>query len=205
MATRKAAKVRTAKGARPGETVEARALPAGSATAPITLEDLHRIPAFSAMTKEDAARFLGVMETRTVAAGEPLFREGQLGDGLFVVLEGRVGIFKRNAKGGEREVAALDRHEVLGEMDLISDRPHTTGARVQADGRLLFLPKATFQKMLRDGNPGAASMVVYFARMLAGRLDANNRRMMEILDAAARPASSEFSEFKRRLLREWSF
>jgi len=74
-----------------------------------------------------------------------------------------------------------------------------------ADGRLLFLPKATFQKMLRDGNPGAASMVVYFARMLAGRLDANNRRMMEILDAAARPASSEFSEFKRRLLREWSF
>jgi CRP-like cAMP-binding protein len=157
------------------------------------------------MSAADAGRFLSAMEVRVVAAGEPLFREGQHGDGLFVILEGQVGIHKGNAKGGERQVAVLDRHEVLGEMDLISDRPHTTGARVAADGRLLFLPKRTFQSLLREGNPGAASMVVYFARMLAGRLDANNRRMLEILDASARPASSEFSEFKRRLLREWSF
>lgn len=205
MATRKVGSGRARKGARAGRTVEVKPRPGAADPPPISLGDLHRIPAFSTMAEEDAARFLAAMEARTVAAGEPLFREGQLGDGLFVVLEGRVGIFKRNAKGGEREVAVLDRHEVLGEMDLISDRPHTTGARVQADGRLLFLPKATFQRMLREGNPGAASMVVYFARMLAGRLDANNRRMMEILDAAAKPASSEFSEFKRRLLREWSF
>jgi CRP-like cAMP-binding protein len=173
--------------------------------AAISLAELRKIPAFAAMTPADAEAFLETMQERSVAAGEPLFRESSLGDGLFVVLEGRVGIFKRNAKGGEREVAILERNEVLGEMDLISDRPHTTGARVLSDGRLLFLPKGRFQEMLRRGNAGAASMVVYFARMLAGRLDANNRRMLEVLDAAAQPASSEFSEFKRRLLRDWSF
>lgn len=171
----------------------------------ISLEELRKLPAFASMGPDDAARFLDVMEERSVTAGEPLFQEGTLGDGLFVVLEGRVAIRKGNAKGGEREVAVLERHEVVGEMDLISDRPHTTAARAASDGRLLFLPKRRFQEMLRAGNAGAASMVVYFARMLAGRLDANNRRMMEVLDASAKPTSSEFSEFKRRLLRDWSF
>jgi CRP-like cAMP-binding protein len=199
--------VATGKPKASGKSRARRAPAAARAPVPksIPLGELRRIPAFAAMSDADAGRFLEEMSERRVAAGEPLFREGTLGEGLFVILEGRVGIFKGNAKGGEREVAVLDRNEVLGEMDLISDRPHTTGARVAADGRLLFLPKGSFQRMLREGNPGAASMVVYFARMLAGRLDANNRRMLEILDAGAKPSGSEFSEFKRRLLREWSF
>ena len=168
--------------------------------------DLAGIPAFAGMAPADRALFRGAMSERPMAEGEPLFREGDAGEGLWVVLEGDVSIVKKNAKGGEREVAVLESHEVIGEMDLISDRPHTTGARARTDCRLLFLPKKSFQDLLRKGNPGAASMVVYFARMLAGRLDANNKRMLELLDAPPRaPGSSEFSEFKRRLLKEWSF
>ena len=207
---------KTAKGA-PGTSRRASGAPSrggakrsraggGAKSAPsVRLEELRKIPAFASMTPADAALFLEVMKERSVTAGEPLFHEKSLGDGLFVILEGRVGIYKHNEKGGEREVATLEKNEVLGEMDLISDRPHTTGARAASDARLLFLPKGKFQDMLRAGNAGAASMVVYFARMLAGRLDANNRRMMQVLDASARPTSSEFSEFKRRLLRDWSF
>jgi len=168
--------------------------------------ELAGIPAFAGMNAADRDLFRGAMSERNLSEGEPLFREGDAGEGLWVVLKGDVSIVKRNAKGGEREVAVLEAHEVIGEMDLISDRPHNTGARARSDCGLLFLPKKAFQDLLRKGNPGAASMVVYFARMLAGRLDANNKRMLEILDAPPRaPGSSEFSEFKRRLLKEWSF
>jgi CRP-like cAMP-binding protein len=172
----------------------------------VPLKVLRAVPAFATMSDGDAALFLSLMEERTAAAGEPLFREGDVGSGLYVVLEGGVSIHRRNAKGGDREIAVLDRNEVFGEMDLISDRPHTSGAKAKSDSRLLFLPKKEFQDLLRQGNPGAASMVVYFARMLAGRLDANNKRMLEMLDGPAKqPGSSEFAEFKRRLLKEWSF
>jgi len=172
----------------------------------ISIAELRQIPAFSAMSTADAALFLSVMEERPSARGVPLFREGEAGEGLYVILDGRVSITKKNAKGGEREVAVLDRHEVFGEMDLISDRPHNSGAKGQQACRLLFLPKNGFQDLLRKGNAGAASMVVYFARMLAGRLDANNKRMLELLDGKQpAPGSSEFSDFKRRLLKEWTF
>ena len=173
----------------------------------ISLAELRHIPAFASMGPADAALFLSAMEVHAAARGEPLFREGEVGEGLYVILEGRVSITKRNAKGGEREVAVLEPHEVFGEMDLISDRPHNSGAKGHAACRLLFLPRRAFQEMLRKGNPGAASMVIYFARMLAGRLDANNKRMLEVLEGAARPGGhgSEFAEFKRRLLKEWTF
>ena len=177
----------------------------GSAKAGMILEDLVRIPAFHGMDWDDAAEFLSQMSERRVTAGEPLFREGEVGDGLFIIVEGSVSITRRNAKGGERELAVLTKDEVFGEMNLISDRPRTSGVRGKSDCRLLFFPRSEFQSLLRKGNRGATVLLLYFARVLAGRLDANNRKMMEVLDAAQRPASTEFSDFKRRLLKEWTF
>jgi CRP-like cAMP-binding protein len=177
--------------------------PANSAP---TKADLKKIPAFAAMGPSDLDTFLSLMEVRAATNGEPILREGTVGEGLFVILEGSVAIVRKNAKGGEREVAILEKSEVFGEMDLISDRPHTSGAKGRPGTRLLFLPKKAFQELLRKGNAGASALVIYFARMLSARLDANNKRMMEILEAPRDAArTGEFAEFKRRLLREWSF
>jgi CRP/FNR family transcriptional regulator, cyclic AMP receptor protein len=176
--------------------------PAGSV---ISLADFRRIPAFAGMSEEDSRMFLDLMTERPVARGEPIFREGEVGDGLYVILGGRVSIVKKNAKGGEREVALLEKHEVFGEMDLISDRPHTSGAKGAEGSLLLFLPRGEFQRLLLERHPGATSMVIYFARMLAGRLDHRNQEMMSILEGERKPADTEFADFKRRLLREWAF
>ncbi|MCK6480371.1 MAG: cyclic nucleotide-binding domain-containing protein [Planctomycetes bacterium] len=193
-------------GARPAGGAGIGAGTAAGIGAGIGMEELRKIPAFSGLGARDAAAFLGHMVLRSFATGEPVFSEGAVGDGLFVVVEGSIRVFKRNPKGGERELAILRKNEVLGEMDLISDRPHTAGARAAESSRLLFLPKREFQKLLLAGNPGATSMLIYFARMLAGRLDESNRTMMRILDEEKKPVhGSEFSEFKRRLLREWTF
>ena len=177
----------------------------GPAVQAVTLADLRNIPAFHGMDEDDAAAFLAHMTERRATAGEPIFSEGEVGDGLFIIVEGGVSITRKNAKGGERELAVLTKDEVFGEMNLISDRPRTSGVRGKSDCRLLFFPRSKFQDLLRKGNRGATVLLLYFARVLAGRLDANNRKMMEVLDAAQRPASTEFSDFKRRLLKEWTF
>ena len=193
---------KTTKGARRRAEKPAAAAPAAPA---ISLADFRRIPAFSGMNEEDARVFLSHMTGRPAARGEPILKEGERGEGLYVILQGRVTISKLNAKGGDRDVAVLERHEVLGEMDLISDRPHTVGARARESSLLLFLPRGAFQRLLVERNPGAIMVVIYCARMLAGRLDSQNRQMMDVIDGAKKPASSEFSEFKRRLLKDWTF
>ncbi len=206
--------------ARPAATADTMAVPAGRAEPPplaapaapglrspfITAEQLQKIPAFSELRPEDLRELLRALRERPVARGERIFAQGAAGEGLFAVLSGRVSIVKRNAKGGEREVAVLEKDEVFGEMDLLSERPHTAGAVAAESSRLLFLPKAAFHEMLSAGNRGAIEMLKYFTRMLAARLDSANRRMMEILERpGGAPRTSEFAEFKRRLLREWTF
>lgn len=177
-----------------------------AAAPPIPLDELRRIPAFANLSDGDAADLLSVSSVRDLARGDVVFTEGQLGDGLYAILSGSVNVVKRNAKGGERVVATLGVNEIFGEMDLISDRPHTSGIRGAEGTRLLFLPKTEFQRMLRAGSAGATAMVCYFAVMLAGRLDANNRRMISVLDEGApERRTSEFAEFKRRLLKDWTF
>ncbi len=171
----------------------------------LTLDRIRAIPAFACLSDEDANRVLEVSQVRDLAPGVPVFREGEVGDGLYAILEGHVRITKKNAKGGERDVATLDEDEVFGEMDLISDRPHTSTAKADGIARTFFLPKEAFQAMLKEGNRGATAMVIYLARMLAARLDENNQRMMQVLDRPSAPATSEFADFKRRLLSEWSF
>ncbi len=169
------------------------------------LGDLRRIPAFGTVSDGDAATLLRVMEIRSLARGATVFEEGQEGAGLYAILSGRVMIRKRNAKGGDRELVTLVQNEVFGEMDLISDRPHTTSARGAEATRLLFLPKKAFRDLLRAGNPGATAMLSYFAVMLASRLDATNRRMLAMLESPEAERTSEFSALKRRLLQEWTF
>lgn len=204
---RKAAALRQARGGTKDAAKAPAKAPAKAAPgAPvIPLADLRKIPVFHGMSDADAAMFLSLMQERRAAEGEPVLLEGKPGDGLYVILEGSVSITKQNAKGGEREVAVLDKHEIFGEAALISDRVHTASARGKAQCRMLFLPRGDFQRLLLARNPGATSMLAYFANVLAGRLEANNRRMLEILEVAQKPASSEFSEFKRRLLKEWTF
>jgi CRP-like cAMP-binding protein len=172
----------------------------------IGIAELRQIPAFARLSDDDAGQILAVAQVCDLARGMLVFDEGQLGLGLYAILSGSVQVIKRNDKGGERILATLDKNEVFGEMDLIGDRVHTTGIRGAEATRLLFIPKTEFQSMLRAGNSGATAMVVYFAVMLAGRLDANNKRMMAVLDEAMpEKRTSEFAEFKRRLLNEWTF
>jgi CRP-like cAMP-binding protein len=69
-----------------------------------------------------------IVDTQEVAAGKDLFREGDPGDGLFLVVSGEIEIIKRGPSG-ERSLARLGPGSVLGEMSLI-----TTEAR-SATGR----------------------------------------------------------------------
>ena len=54
-----------------------------------------------------------IVETRNIAAGKDLFREGDPGDGLFLVISGEVNVTKR-APGGEHSLARLGPGSVLG-------------------------------------------------------------------------------------------
>lgn len=72
-------------------------------------------------------------------ADEYIFREGDPGDHLYVVLEGRVMIAKDIAGAGEEALAFLGRGEYFGEMALIDEQPRSAAAKAHTDGAVLLL------------------------------------------------------------------
>ena len=81
---------------------------------------------------------------RSFTAGQTIFKEGQPGDELFVVLEGMVSITVQ-----EREVNQIEAGNIFGEMTLVDDRPRSATARAFTDCKLLPLDFNRFLEMVQ--------------------------------------------------------
>lgn len=74
---------------------------------------------------------------RKLEPGEVIFREGDPGDNLYLVLAGEVIVTKQFAGIGEEALAFLERGDIFGEMALIDDQPRSAGAKASDDGAVV--------------------------------------------------------------------
>lgn len=76
---------------------------------------------------------------RKFAPGQILFREGDVGDEMYVVLEGRVMISKEIPGVGEEALAFVERGDYFGEMALIENQPRSADAKAHEEGGAVVL------------------------------------------------------------------
>lgn len=89
-------------------------------------------------TMEDATVTKQKIERREVEDGEILFEEGDTADQAYLVVDGRVQVYR---KSGNEEVvlATLGRGDILGEMSLIDNQPRMASARVVGKAKLTVI------------------------------------------------------------------
>ncbi len=89
------------------------------------------VPAFASLSRQELQDLAATMRPETVAAGTLLFREGEKGDRLLVLLDGQVEITKALGTEGERVMGVRGPGSFLGEMSLF-DRNGLRTASVRA-------------------------------------------------------------------------
>jgi CRP-like cAMP-binding protein len=151
-----------------------------------------------------------IVVTQDVAAGKELFREGDPGDGLFLVVAGEIDVIKRGPRG-DRSLARLGPGGVLGEMSLITADVRSATGRAIVDSRLLRLPAQRFRTLLDGGSSAALKIAAAIAEVLARRLAAMNTIVLELADKVD-PAGSTLPALKDteladlyRTMQVWSF
>ena len=96
-------------------------------------------PLFSALDDESAATLRASMTMVKVPKGNTLFKEGDAGDRLFVVVEGKLKLGTSSLDGRENLLSILGPGDMFGELSLFDPGPRTATATAVTDARVLAL------------------------------------------------------------------
>lgn len=106
---------------------------------------------------------------RRLLRGEVLFREGDAGDALYLIVHGRVQINVRSSGSGEtRVLGELGRGEWVGEMSLLDNLPRSATVSALRDSDLLGLTRAGFDTVLERYPKLLVPVVKSLSRRLRG-------------------------------------
>lgn len=109
--------------------------------------DYISIPLFKSLDRLDVARLVPSLQICTMETGETLFRQGDKGDELYIIVDGRVSI-RKNIGGEDCEVATMSNGECLGEMALLSGAPRSATVIAATSLTLLKLTRQRFDVLL---------------------------------------------------------
>lgn len=100
---------------------------------------VRKAPLFSALDDAASATLRESMTPVKVAKGNTLFKEGDAGDRLYVVVEGKLKLGTTSTDGRENLLSILGPGEMFGELSLFDPGPRTSTATAVTDARLLSL------------------------------------------------------------------
>lgn len=112
--------------------------------------------------------------------GSMVFREGESGDKLYIVLDGRVRISKFIPGVGEEALAVLDRGDFFGEMALIDDKVRSADAKAHdGDATVLSIDRATLNEILSMDPHASLQFLNLLCRMISRRLREINEKIVQ--------------------------
>ncbi len=140
-------------------------------------EALAKIHVFKDLHRDGVERIAAVCSEESYRLGEVIFKEGDVGDKLYLILEGKVRISREVAGMGEEALAILGPGQAFGEMSLIDDFPRSADARVHERCRLLVLTKSALEDLLFLDKDLAYEILWNFVKILSARLRETNDKM----------------------------
>lgn len=127
---------------------------------------LKNIPLFAGLAEDDLDILAGIGRVREHPRGELLFAEGEEATGFFVVLDGRVKVYKLSAEGKERILHFVGPGGTFAEAAIFGDGSYPAYAETLQMSKLLFLPKDGFLNLLRTNGRIAVNMIAGLSRFL---------------------------------------
>ncbi|MBI2897742.1 MAG: cyclic nucleotide-binding domain-containing protein [Deltaproteobacteria bacterium] len=132
---------------------------------------------FSGLGEPALEQLASIASEEAHKLGGFVFHEGSPGDGLYLILSGKVRISREVAGMGEEALAILQAGETFGEMSIIDGSPRSADARVHESCMLLVIKKADMEDLLFLHKDLAYEILWSWVRTLSSRLRETNDKM----------------------------
>jgi len=107
----------------------------------MSTELLKRCPLFAGLKEEDLKRIRAVALLKQVGKKQILFGEGEEARGFYVILSGKVKLYKISPEGKEQILHVVSAPDAFAEAALFLEGSYPAFAEALADSQLLFFPK----------------------------------------------------------------
>lgn len=130
-------------------------------------------PLFHSLSQERLAQLVSKAVERVYLPGQTVFRQGEAGAHIYVILGGQVRIVEATPEAPlvDRFIGELGHGEIVGEMGLLLDHSRTATVMAVERTRCLMIPQDDFSRALEESPQLAISLL----RMMAARLQNVNR------------------------------
>src|SRR2546425_5058219 len=156
---------------------------------------------FSGMVASELEVLEHTVQVKSYKAGRNIFQEGDPGDGLYLILEGKVQITCLLGQDQRTVLSQLDAGDFFGEMAVLDNQPRSATATAETDTKVYFILRDDLLKVLARSPGLAVTLVKEFSLRMR---DFNHHYTQEVLQAerltlVGRFARSVVHDFKNPL------
>jgi tetratricopeptide (TPR) repeat protein len=110
-------------------------------------KDFDWSPLFRDFSKSELAALVGGLRLLVKQPGSIVFTEGEPGDSLFVLANGRARVYRRDASGHNDQVEVIQEGEIFGVPSVLAGAPRTATVTAIEECELLELEKNVFENI----------------------------------------------------------
>lgn len=141
---------------------------------------------FEDLTDRELRFVESIVHVRRFHAGEPVFRQGEIGVGMYIVVKGRVEIFVTDATATSEEsreifITQLMPGDFFGELALVEDNGRRTASAIARDETMLigFFKPDLLEILSRSPSVGI-KITLRLAEILGRRLKETTEKVSEL-------------------------
>jgi len=121
---------------------------------------------FQGLTVKELAAIASLCEEKEFSSGQTIIAEGEVGDNMFLVVDGEVVVSKKADDGCSVDLATMGAGDYFGEMALFDNSPRSATVTAKGGTRCLVLHKREFSEAVREYPQVALQMCTELSRRL---------------------------------------
>lgn len=132
---------------------------------------IRQVPIFADLTADDLEELASVVEERRVDAGKDVFREGDPGDAVYLIVKGSVVVFTGgDGQRAERVLSELGPGACIGEMAVLDASPRSATVRALERTRTLRVPGEGFKRVMSERPEMSQAIVAELVKRMRGMM-----------------------------------
>jgi CRP/FNR family transcriptional regulator, cyclic AMP receptor protein len=145
-----------------------------------TVAFLQEVRLFKDIAEPELTALAGTLRERSLKRGQVLFREGEAGEEMFIVLRGSIVISKPVTGRVEQVLARIGPGDFFGEMSLFDRSPRSATIQSDSDATLLVLDSQALRRLTELSPRAAAAFFHALVQVFIERLRASGDLVAEV-------------------------